>query len=413
MNWLETLLRILSLIGAVALLAVGLPLRADSWSPPTTETASSASGAWRFTVEPSPIESALRYFREEVRAAQEGREVERPAPLGLLERRTPSGHWVQVWAGPLVNAVAPANFLVAGDGHVVTFDNWHSVGYGKDVVVIYDPDGRLVREMALTDFVPQDYIDALPHSVSSLSWRKKAGFSPDDRQLLLEMRIPGNDRDAPGGLGFRINLADGTIDGPTAGDMAAAQAESERVRNARLTKERERLAYLVSPLAVPKGCEPASWHDYLREAHLRLTPFWLDSPVAATKILLPPEDPRYRESLSWLKEAIEQEADYPGEVAIASPCNEAALEPAIRRALQKIPAGALSKSIFYISASDETRIALEPLFADSGATVQWLDPTASIDQRPERVPGSMEEAAADEERMRRQMQMTEDLMEGL
>jgi hypothetical protein len=31
----------------------------------------------------------------------------------------------------LLNPVAPVEFLVADNGHLVTIDNWHNVGYAK------------------------------------------------------------------------------------------------------------------------------------------------------------------------------------------------------------------------------------------------------------------------------------------
>eukprot|EP01035_Chromulina_nebulosa_P009054 gene9054-12233_t len=69
---------------------------------------------------------------------------------GWLERRDAAGHWSTVWRKPLVNDVSPVSALVANDGgHVVTFDNWHSMGFGDDAVVIYGPDGAVVRAMAL------------------------------------------------------------------------------------------------------------------------------------------------------------------------------------------------------------------------------------------------------------------------
>ena len=33
---------------------------------------------------------------------------------------------------PLVNEVSPVTALVSDSGNTITFDNWHSVGYGDD-----------------------------------------------------------------------------------------------------------------------------------------------------------------------------------------------------------------------------------------------------------------------------------------
>jgi hypothetical protein len=42
--------------------------------------------------------------------------------------------------------VAPVSALVSEDGaYLITFDNWHSMGYGDDVVVLYRTDGTLIH----------------------------------------------------------------------------------------------------------------------------------------------------------------------------------------------------------------------------------------------------------------------------
>lgn len=93
------IIRLLSLV-SLCMAAVGLLFGqvalADSWALPETETVLSANGQFRFTVTPSEIGSKLDYFREEVEAEKSGKQVERPAPLGLLERRNPLGKWQPV-----------------------------------------------------------------------------------------------------------------------------------------------------------------------------------------------------------------------------------------------------------------------------------------------------------------------------
>lgn len=195
-------------LAMVWLAAIGLVFgagdaRADSWAMPEPETTASANGEFRFTVTPAPIGSQLEYFREEVKAENNGKPVERPAPLGLFERRDAKGQWEPVWASPLANPVAPVTVLVADDGrHVVTFDNWHSVGHGTHVIVIYGPDGGPVRSLALTDLVPEDYMMALPRSVSSIYWSKDEGFSADGASVVISVIVPHG-----GGLAEGVHLA--------------------------------------------------------------------------------------------------------------------------------------------------------------------------------------------------------------
>jgi hypothetical protein len=118
---------------------------------------------------------------------------------------------------PLLNDVSPVDALVSSTGQAVTFDNWHSVGHGSDTVVIYDAQGNVVRALALHDFLPDDYIGALPHSVSSLHWGGEHCITGGDRRLVLRVAVPP--------LGFRrdaereyvdvvVDLASGRITVP-------------------------------------------------------------------------------------------------------------------------------------------------------------------------------------------------------
>lgn len=71
----------------------------------------------------------------------------------------------------LKNPAAPIQTLVANDGTLVTIDNWYSTGSGK-VIVIYAPNGELIKEYELTDLFPdKGEYDKLGRSVSSIQWR--------------------------------------------------------------------------------------------------------------------------------------------------------------------------------------------------------------------------------------------------
>jgi hypothetical protein len=56
--------------------------------------------------------------------------------------------------------VLPVHALVADDGHFITFDNWHNIGFGT-VAAIYAPTGRLVRSWELTDLHDKGKVEAL------------------------------------------------------------------------------------------------------------------------------------------------------------------------------------------------------------------------------------------------------------
>lgn len=391
---------------------VPTPALADSWLPPSTETVLSENGRFRFTVEPSPIESSLSFFSEELAAQRDGRATERVPPMGLLEVLQDDGQWAPVWAGPLVNSVAPASFLVSDKGTVVTFDNWHSVGHGEHVIVIYNDAGVLVRSMPLLALLPEDYIEVLPHSTSSLSWRQDASFSPSGQRLILDILVPSENSEPSETVRFVISLTDGAIERPDSADWSQALEAKDRVVQKTAEAEAARLAYLREPLSAPQGCNMRDWHRYLNEAFFRLTPNWLDLPSTSTTILFPPDHDRFETSVGWLADEIADLAEFEGNAAIAAPCSQPELVVVMRRAFSKVSPGALAQSSIYISADTAHQAALEEIVAPSGASIYWLDPEATIAQRPERIPGSAEEAAASEEIWRRQeAEMTEMLQE--
>ena len=119
---------------------------ADSWALPSTEVTASADGSWRLTVYPRGVSSQLAYFQDKVKeqdnaGAPPGEK--RTSASGRMEQRV-NGKWKTVWEQPLLNEVSPVMVLAVNGGAAVTFDNWHSVGYGNDVVVIYDATGHVV-----------------------------------------------------------------------------------------------------------------------------------------------------------------------------------------------------------------------------------------------------------------------------
>ena len=166
---------------------ISVLVRADSWLPPTTEVYVSTQSGWRFTVVPRPLSSPLEYFKDKVANRDNAGGVSGSAQtsaLGTMEHQV-QRHWRVVWKKPLLNEVAPVGVLVSEHGQAITLDDWHGMGYGKNAVVFYDANGKVVRALSLADFLPEEYIDALPHSVSSIQWRGKPAISNDGSQLDL------------------------------------------------------------------------------------------------------------------------------------------------------------------------------------------------------------------------------------
>lgn len=396
---LINLLSLVALCAAMATLAFWLvgPARADSWAMPEIAVTPSANGRHRFTVTPAEIGSQLAYFRDEVAAEQSGEPVERPPPLGLLEKRDAKGKWQPVWAGPLMNPVAPVSVLVADDGrHVVTFDNWGSVGHGEHVIVIYGPEGKLVRSLALTDLVPEDYIEALPRSVSSIYWSRDARLSADGASVVIPVVVPhdGSPGEEAETVPFTIALADGAVSLPPPEQWGRALESSTRLIALQQQQEAERLANLKAPLTSPQGCAERDWHEYLRAAPGRLSS---EAPPETypTIVLLTRDHPRHRESLKRLRDSVGGRPGFPIHAAFASPCDPDGLVAAFAKAVKKVKPDTVPGGVtFYIAAPEPQFAAIASLVAPTGVKTVWIDLAAAIPQRPERIPGTPEHAAA-------------------
>lgn len=174
----------LSLVVAAAALAFGLRASADSWALPRPHKYYSESRRYYLEVIPPVLESHSQYLAEKKPGTARGAGDD--YCRGVFYRQKDDGAYEKVWERRLSNQVAPVEVLVSDGGqYVATFDNWHFVGQGDDVVVIYGPGGRLVRKMALTDIVPKT--SNLPRSVNSIFWGGKHYI--DERSLQLVLKV--------------------------------------------------------------------------------------------------------------------------------------------------------------------------------------------------------------------------------
>lgn len=173
---------------------------ADDWPAPVAKTTESANGRYRVSVLP--------------RLSTEPGAGQRPVhPLARVERLVSPGHWQLVWQRPLVNEVAPVSALLADDAsYLVTFDNWHAVGYGEDVVVIYDRRGELVRKLSLEQILSPERLRQVPMSVSSRWWGGKHRLVQGDLVVELQVVEPRPDATStPTYSAIRIRLSDGVL----------------------------------------------------------------------------------------------------------------------------------------------------------------------------------------------------------
>ncbi len=181
---------------ALALLAIGAfaSVHADTWNLPKKEKYYSPNKKYYLEVMPKKLESQLKFFEDKV----EGRDnagslkgVKENRAKGAFYARRADGGYSKKWGFPLLNEVSPVSALVSNRGDfVVTFDNWHSVGYGDDVVVIYRSDGTLVKKFGLEDLLTEGDIETLPRSVSSIWWGREHYI--DETNGILVLKIISN-----------------------------------------------------------------------------------------------------------------------------------------------------------------------------------------------------------------------------
>jgi TonB family protein len=169
-------------------------VRADQWALPTKKKYYSADKKYCLEVIPKQLESQLKYFRDKVEGRPDAGGVKgakdnhAKAIFSVLE----GNGYSKKSEFPLVNEVSPVGALVSGDGnHVVTFDNWHNVGYGDNVVVIYRSDGTLVKKFGLADLFTRSDMRHFPMSASSIWWG--AGHYIDDTKGILHLKAGPQD----------------------------------------------------------------------------------------------------------------------------------------------------------------------------------------------------------------------------
>lgn len=183
-------------------------VRADSWAMPSVATHCSANKKYCLKVEPRKLERQLALFGDKV----DGKDNAGAAKTVKDNycKGTFNANGKKLWNVRLDNEVAPVRALVSDNGdYVITFDNWHSVGYGDNVVAIYSGQtGALIRKLGLSDFLTESDISRLSHSASSIWWSGPHEIDYDNHRLILKVDRTGNRRDF---FDVRVNLKDGAV----------------------------------------------------------------------------------------------------------------------------------------------------------------------------------------------------------
>jgi hypothetical protein len=361
---LSALLRILVLVAS--LVCVVGSASADSWGPPKVKTIESPDGKFRFTVTPGDVGWTDARARK---------------PVGRLENRSPGGGWRTVWERPLVNSVAPLNWLVADSGrYVVTFDNWLMAGVGPDVVVVYDAAGKTVVSLALDEILPRDMVPTLPRSVSSIWWAGEHVFSADGSRVLLRVARPGDYRPPGQQVHFTMELD------PLTGRAAPVLDSSwwaARASVARFQREKDRLhAARTNPVVAPELDSRSGWRVYLRDAYLLLDRDGQAKRPEITLLRMPPDADAVTD-LRWIRSNL-RSAPKDAVLMFASPAS-GVLARELTNAALHLPANALLGRRIYVVAEAADVGSLRLAMGRTGAELVLVQPDVPIPQRPEQL----------------------------
>src|SRR5262245_23102248 len=191
--------RRITILMAFVLISIGAfvcVVNADSWELPKKEKYYSPNKMFYLEVTPKRLESQLKYFKDKAERRENAgavSEVKDNRAKGAFFVRRADGGYSKKLEFLLVNEVSPVSALVSSKGdYVVTFDNWHSVGYGDDVVVIYRSNGALIKKFSLESLLTEGDIETFPHSVSSIWWGGKHYLDPNG---FLVLKIVSNSKD--------------------------------------------------------------------------------------------------------------------------------------------------------------------------------------------------------------------------
>lgn len=378
------------LLGLLFSALLAISAFADSWLPPSVRSYSSANGEWKLTIYPRGLTSQVDYFKDKVDGKPNAGGVpgdSQASPIGHMERRQ-GGRWQTAWKAPLVNDVSPVEAVVSDDGTTVTFDNWHSVGWGDDAVVIYAADGTQIRKFGLAAFLPKHYINAVPHSVSSIHWRGKPRIDEAARQLVIPVVVPSADEEAAYTdkerfVDVRFRLADGTLV-PLAGKAWTDANEAAVKENARRERrEEEEKQRFIAPLTAPRESDTGAWYDYLKDAFFRIDPDWEEG-YPATQVVPLRDDPKSALLTGYLGDELSDDMNSEGVIMIASPSQDG-LVKALQQQAKRAKPGSLAQARVYVAADDTHMPAARAALAPTGATVIQLDIDTPIPQRKERL----------------------------
>lgn len=227
------------ILTAAALLCSASAL-ADSFAPPTLTEATSPTGTAGVTIVPALLSCGAN-------------EPDcQPAARAVIDMLS-GGQRLASTTVRLLNPEAPARALITDDGErLLTVDDYASMGMGPRTLVIYRRDGSVVRQLALTDFLPSNYVDGLPRTASSLLWiAEPPRIEPGSHRALVPLYLVGPAEQEFRGrrsMALTLDLDTGDIERPAGSEWErarnCARAQSWLVPDRKTMRERARFARL-------------------------------------------------------------------------------------------------------------------------------------------------------------------------
>jgi len=177
------------------LLLMPAAVGADSWPGPVTLTRFSDDGRFFVRITPGSSVGDTYGFAGEPKG---------PYASAQFYALQADGSYRLVKRTSLLNPIAPVDAIVTKRGYLVTFDNWHNLGFGK-VLAVYGPSGDPIASYTLEQLYSADQLRRIRQSVSSRYWRC-APFHFVDPAEQTQLYV----REALGG-DFVLTIATGTI----------------------------------------------------------------------------------------------------------------------------------------------------------------------------------------------------------
>lgn len=359
---------------------------ADSWLPPGKETYVSPDGNVRVVVMPRGIESPLKFFEDKVADKQKAGQAAGASDHAMAEIQVRDGKtWRTTRSFPLVNDVGPVNVLVSNEAHrIVTFDNWHSVGFGPDVVVIYDGEGHRIRSMGLKDLLPGAWVRHLPRSVSSIWWGQEHAIDPAGKVLTLQIVQPDEGAHTQATtVPLRISAEDGSVMEQDSVTWTAAIQRVEKLEERRRTDWAMVREARAKPLPMPAGNDPKAWRKYIVELRERLSDYGNDKAYCGITLLQ--EDGEFTDAdsvslqIHQMADPMFKEAD---QCVFASPKTDK-LSAVLAQALSENAPDSMQGDTIAFVVTPEDHALIEPAAQRTGVTLQFIDATVAYPGKTE------------------------------